>query len=92
MGATKTVSNGPMHFLKGLSKKTWLIIGGVAVAVIVVVIVVPVEVAELNEYPNYSKINYTLSETYSGADFFDQFDYFTAAVSPVPTSSLAPKT
>lgn len=82
MGATTVVPSGPLQFLHGLSKKTWMIIGGVAVAVIVVVVVVPVEVTKANEYPNYTAINYTLSETYSGETFFDQFDYFTDTVSP----------
>lgn len=81
MGVIKMAPNGPLHFLQGLSKKSWMIIGGVAVAVLVVVIVVPVEVAELNEYPSYTAINYTLSETYSGETFFDQFVYFTDTVS-----------
>lgn len=72
-----------MAFVHGLSKKTWIIIGAVAVAVVVIVIVVPVEVAKENAYPDYSAINYTLADTYSGESFFDYFDYFTATVSPL---------
>lgn len=68
---------GPLAFFKGLSKKTWIIIGCVAVTILVVIIVVPVEVAKENAYPNYNALNYTLSETYSGEDFFDNFEYFT---------------
>lgn len=30
-----------------------------------------------NKYPNYTKLNYTLRDTYSGSDFFDRFEYFT---------------
>lgn len=73
-----------MAILKGLSKKTWMIIGGVAVAVLIIVIVVPVEVAKENAYPSYSAINYTLVDTYSGESFFDSFEYFTDTVSPLP--------
>jgi len=28
-------------------------------------------------YPDYSELSYTLQDTYSGTDFFDNFDYFT---------------
>lgn len=80
--------NGPMGFLHGLSKKTWMIIGGVAVAVVVIVIVVPVEVAKENAYPDYTALNYTLADTYSGESFFDYFDYYTATVSPLELASV----
>lgn len=59
-----------------------MIIGAVGVAILVIVIVVPVEVAKENAYPDYSAINYTLADTYSGESFFDYFEYFTATVSP----------
>lgn len=81
MGAIQMRPNGPMGFLHGLSKKTWMIIGAVGVAILVIVIVVPVEVAKENAYPDYSAINYTLTDTYSGESFFDYFEYFTATVS-----------
>lgn len=32
---------------------------------------------KLNSYPDYSALNYTLQDTYSGTNFFDNFDYFT---------------
>lgn len=89
MGATQTISNGSTGFLNGLSKKTLMIIGGVAVAVIIIVIVVPVEVTKENAYPSYTAVNYSLTDTYSGESFFDYFDYFTATVSsPTLISSL----
>lgn len=72
------VSNGPFAFAQSWSKKTWIIIGAAAAAVLIIVIVVPVEVAKENAYPDYTAINYTLTDTYSGSDFFDNFDYFTA--------------
>lgn len=88
MGAIEMRPNGPMGFLHGLSKKTWMIIGAVGVAILVIVIVVPVEVAKENAYPNYSAINYTLTDTYSGESFFDYFEYFTATVSPLELASV----
>lgn len=81
-------SKGPLALVKGLSKKTWMIIGGVAVAILVIIIVVPVEVAKENAYPNYNALNYTLSETYSGENFFDNFEYFTDAGMLLSLSSL----
>lgn len=69
--------HGPFAFLHTLSKKTWMIIGGVAVAIIIIVIVVPVEVEKANAYPDYTALNYTLADTYEGEDFFSYFNYFT---------------
>lgn len=80
--------NGPMGSLHGLSKKTQVIIGAVGVAVVVIVVVVPVEVVKENAYPDYSAINYTLTDTYSGESFFVNFEYFTAIVSPPALVSL----
>ncbi|KAJ8131649.1 hypothetical protein O1611_g1974 [Lasiodiplodia mahajangana] len=59
------------------SKKTWAAVGVVVAAIIVIVIVVPVKVSEANRYPNYSKLDYSLVDEYSGTSFFDNFDYFT---------------
>ncbi|KAI0470964.1 glycoside hydrolase family 16 protein [Xylariaceae sp. FL0804] len=58
-------------------KKTWAIVAAVVAVVLVIVIVVPVEVAKANRYPDYSKLNYSLADTYNGTSFFDNFDYFT---------------
>ncbi|KAI1639680.1 concanavalin A-like lectin/glucanase domain-containing protein [Biscogniauxia mediterranea] len=57
-------------------KRTWAIVAVIAAIILVIVIVVPVEVAKSNRYPNYSQLNYSLSDTYSGSTFFDNFDYF----------------
>ncbi|KAK7733027.1 hypothetical protein SLS53_008356 [Cytospora paraplurivora] len=65
------------YSFKSWSIKTWLIIGAVIVVVIVAVVVGAVEGTKANAYPNYKTLNYTLSETYSTDDFFDNFDYFT---------------
>ncbi|KAI0133088.1 glycoside hydrolase family 16 protein [Hypoxylon sp. NC0597] len=57
-------------------KRTWAIIAAILVVIIIIVVVVPVEVAKANRYPDYSRLNYTLSDEYTGATFFDKFDYF----------------
>ncbi|KAI0977189.1 concanavalin A-like lectin/glucanase domain-containing protein [Xylaria arbuscula] len=58
-------------------KRTWAIVGLVAAIILIIVIVVPVKVTEANRYPNYSKLDYSLADEYSGSTFFDNFDYFT---------------
>lgn len=62
--------------------KNWskLTILGVVAAVIIVIVAVVVGAVlgtKANAYPDYSAINYTLVDTYSGTTFFDEFDYFT---------------
>ncbi|XDG02035.1 hypothetical protein ABKA04_001650 [Annulohypoxylon sp. FPYF3050] len=61
---------------KSWRKRTWAIVAAIVAVIIVIVIVVPVEVVKANRYPDYSFINYTLSDTYNGTTFFDKFDYF----------------
>lgn len=58
-------------------KRTWAIVGVVAAVILIIIIVVPIKVAQANRYPNYAKLDYTLVDEYSGATFFDNFDYFT---------------
>jgi hypothetical protein len=68
----------PWYNVKYWGKKAWLIAGAIIVAIIVIIIVVAVVETKANRYPDYTKLDYTLSETYSGADFFtSNFDYFT---------------
>lgn len=55
--------------------RTWVIVG-VVVAIIIIAIVVPVKVTEANRYPNYSTLDYSLTDEYSGSTFFDNFNYF----------------
>ncbi|KAI1168961.1 concanavalin A-like lectin/glucanase domain-containing protein [Nemania serpens] len=55
--------------------RTW-VIAGVVLVVIIIAIVVPVKVTEANRYPNYSTLDYSLIDEYSGSTFFDNFDYF----------------
>ncbi|KAI6317249.1 hypothetical protein MCOR34_004057, partial [Pyricularia oryzae] len=60
-------------------KRTWALIAALVLIVLIIVIVVPVVVTteqRRNRYPDYFKINYTLTETYSGAIFFDKFSYY----------------
>ncbi|KAK5011729.1 glycoside hydrolase family 16 protein [Cryomyces antarcticus] len=48
-----------------------------AVVILVVIVVGAVLGTRANEYPSYSKLTYSLQDTYSGTSFFDNFDYFT---------------
>jgi len=53
---------------------------GVAVAIVVIIIVVvvaAVEATKSSKYPSYSKLSYSLKDTYEGTSFFDDFEYFT---------------
>lgn len=59
--------------------KRWLIVGGAATLTLIIIIAVAVGVTneqKRNAYPNYSKLNYTLADTYSGTEFFNNFNYF----------------
>lgn len=61
-------------------KRVWVGIGIAAVIVLILAIVPAVVISNNkanNSYPDYSPINYTLSETYGTDEFFDKFDYFT---------------
>lgn len=65
--------------LRGWSIRRWIIIGVSAVILLVIIIAVAVGVTNAvrrNAYPDYSKLNYTLADTYSGTDFFNNFNYF----------------
>ncbi|KAI1375269.1 glycoside hydrolase family 16 protein [Hypoxylon crocopeplum] len=57
-------------------KRTWAIVVAILVVIIVVAVVAPVEVAKANRYPDYTRLNYSLADEYSGTTFFDNFDYF----------------
>lgn len=77
MGLVHVNPGSPFSFINSWGKKTWIIAGSAAAVGLILIIVVPVEVAKENAYPSYTSINYTLADTYSGTDFFDNFDYFT---------------
>lgn len=59
-----------------LKKKIFLAAG--IVVVIVAVVVGSVLGVRANRYPNYSKLDYSLKDEFSGSTFFDNFEYFTA--------------
>ncbi|EMC92043.1 glycoside hydrolase family 16 protein [Baudoinia panamericana UAMH 10762] len=58
---------------------SWKIWAAAAFSVLAVVAIVVGAVlgTEDSAYPKYSALTYTLQDTYSGTDFFNQFDYFT---------------
>lgn len=58
-------------------KKIWISIAAGVVVVIVAVVVGAVLGVRNDAYPSYSPLSYSLEDTYSGANFFDNFDYFT---------------
>ncbi|KAF7887262.1 uncharacterized protein EAF02_003909 [Botrytis sinoallii] len=62
--------------MRAWSKKKWAIFGAGIIVVIIIIVVAAVEGSKKNAYPNYSQLNYTLKDTYSGTTFFDNFDYF----------------
>ncbi|KAJ5614713.1 endo-1-3(4)-beta-glucanase [Penicillium herquei] len=65
---------------RGWSLRKKLIVAGCIAVVIIAIIVGAVEGVKANAaYPDYSQLNYTLVDTYSGTDFFDNFVYYTAA-------------
>ncbi|KAI9740573.1 MAG: hypothetical protein M1834_005154 [Cirrosporium novae-zelandiae] len=62
---------------KTWNKKMLLLSIGAVVAIIVIAVAVAVVEVRKNRYPNYSKLSYSIEETYSGTGFFDKFEYFT---------------
>lgn len=44
-------------------KRTWAIVVTIIVIILVVCIVAPLEVAKANKYPDYTALNYTLSDS-----------------------------
>jgi hypothetical protein len=75
---SKPVMERPWYNPLGWSGRKKLIIAGCVVVVIVAVIVGAVEGVKANAYPNYSQLNYTLVDTFSGSSFFDNFEYYTS--------------
>lgn len=65
--------------LRGWSRRRRIIVGASVAILVIIIIGVGVGFTERikNAYPNYSRLNYTLADDYSGTDFFDKFDYFT---------------
>lgn len=64
------------------TKKTKIMVTAAVVAVVVVVaIIIGAVLGTRNNksYPSYSQLTYRLEDTYSGPDFFDDFDFFNQA-------------
>ncbi|KAI1438822.1 concanavalin A-like lectin/glucanase domain-containing protein [Xylaria sp. CBS 124048] len=68
--------NEPWYRPRYWRKRTWALVVATIAIVIIIVVVVPVKVVQANRYPDYSKLNYALADTYSGTSFFDNFNYF----------------
>jgi hypothetical protein len=60
----------------GWSLRAKLIAGAVLVVVLIGAIVGAVEGTRANRYPEYSRLDYRLLDTYSGPTFLDKFNYF----------------
>jgi hypothetical protein len=68
----------PLHW-----SRKWQIIGGVGATVVLVAVIVGAvegtKSSDSSSYPDYTPLNYTISERMNGTTFFDHFDYFTGA-------------
>lgn len=73
-----TGTSYPWYNPRGWSPRKKLIVAACVVVIIIAVIVGAVEGVKANAYPNYSKLHYSLRDTYSGSSFFNNFEYFTA--------------
>jgi hypothetical protein len=62
---------------KNWSRRCWILLAAVLVVLLLIIIIIAVVVSRANRYPDYSKLNYNLVDTYSGTSFFDNFNYFT---------------
>ncbi|SPQ21189.1 f2cbb163-843c-445c-b6aa-eb9c4e475f41 [Thermothielavioides terrestris] len=67
------------------SRRAWLILVTALIVIVIVIVgaVVGVRATRNNSpdgtsssYPDYTQLNYTLIDTYSGTSFFDKFEYF----------------
>ncbi|KAK3308164.1 glycoside hydrolase family 16 protein [Chaetomium strumarium] len=66
------------------SRRIWLILVTIIIIIVVAIVATVVGVRATrnsgngkdDRYPNYTRLNYTLVDTYSGTSFFDKFDYF----------------
>ncbi|PYI35687.1 endo-1,3(4)-beta-glucanase [Aspergillus indologenus CBS 114.80] len=59
------------------TRKRLLVAAGIAIVIIIAVAVGAVEgTKKSSSYPDYSRLNYELVDTYAGASFFDRFEYY----------------
>lgn len=56
--------------------KQWAIAAISFIVILIAIVVGAVLGVRANQYPNYSKLTYSIKDTYSGTTFFDKFDYF----------------
>ncbi|GCB18190.1 probable glycosidase C21B10.07 [Aspergillus awamori] len=61
---------------RGWSLRKKLIIAAVIIVIIIAVVAGAVEGTKKKGYPDYSKLDYKLVDTYSGNSFFDRFNYY----------------
>lgn len=64
---------------RGWSLRRKIIVSLCVMILIVVIIVGAYEGVEKNRYPDYSPLNYSLTDTFEGTDFFSNFQYWSAA-------------
>jgi hypothetical protein len=70
---TSTSTRNP----KNWSRKCGIILTVCVIIIATLVIVVALIVTRENRYPDYSTLNYTLIDTFSGSSFFDNINYLT---------------
>ncbi|OQE14103.1 hypothetical protein PENSTE_c039G07567 [Penicillium steckii] len=75
---TRPQSNTPWYDVREWSLRKKLIVAACIVVVIIAVVVGAVEGTKAAAYPNYSQLNYTLKDTFSGSSFFNNFEYATS--------------
>lgn len=74
---TTDLYQAPHKRIFGLRRRTWITISAAAfVCLLAIIIGVAVHVSKINRYPNYTRLNYSLKDEYSGRRFFDNFDFF----------------
>lgn len=61
------------------TKRIWIVLTIIVVAIIAIIVAVAVTQSRSssNAYPNYTNLSYSLTDTYGGETFFDDFEYFT---------------
>ncbi|KAM3469054.1 hypothetical protein MY5147_007353 [Beauveria neobassiana] len=74
--ASRVTTRMPWWNPRYWARKVWIAIVVVLIIVIVIAVAVGVTVSKNNAYPAYKELSYTLQDTYSGENFFSQFNYF----------------
>ncbi|KAH9909969.1 glycoside hydrolase family 16 protein [Xylariomycetidae sp. FL2044] len=74
---TSMAASQPWYQPRYWRKRTWAFVVIAIIIAIVVAVVPAVLVTRANRYPDYSQLNYSLADEYTGTSFFDNFNYFT---------------